>query len=73
MQKNISTKASPNVTFVRSLATLKSMFGTRNGSKKFFVKNKRKKGKKTFFASKSDASTKSNELYVDSGCSNHMT
>ncbi|XP_069142917.1 uncharacterized protein [Solanum lycopersicum] len=26
-----------------------------------------------FFASKSDASTKNNEWYVDSGCSNHMT
>ena len=32
------------------------------------------KGKKIFFfASKSYASTKSNEWYVDSGCSNHMT
>ena len=48
MQKNIGTKASPIVTFIKSLATLKSMVGTRNGTKKFFVKNRRKKGKKTF-------------------------
>ena len=34
MQKNIGTKASPNVTFVKSLATLKRIFGTTNGSKK---------------------------------------
>ena len=48
MQKNIGTKASPNVTFVKSLATLKSIVAKRNGSKNFFVKNRRKKGKKTF-------------------------
>ena len=48
MEKNVGTKASPNVTFVKSLATFKRIVGTRNGSKQFFVKNKRKKGKKTF-------------------------
>ena len=48
MQKNIGTKASLNVIFVKSLATLKRIAGTRNKRKQFFVKNKRKKGKKTF-------------------------
>ena len=48
MQKNVGTKASPNVTFVKSLAMLKRIVGTRNGSKQFFVKNMRKKGKKIF-------------------------
>ena len=48
MQKNVVTKASPNVTFVKSLAMLKRIVGTRNGSKQFFVKNIRKKGKKIF-------------------------
>ena len=33
MTKNVSTKASPNVTFVKSLATLKRIVGTREGSK----------------------------------------
>ena len=47
MQKNVGTKASPNV-IVKSLATLKRIVGTRNGSKQIFVKNRRKKGKKTF-------------------------
>ena len=48
MQKNVGTKASPNVTFVKCLDTLKRIVGTRNGSKQIFVKNMRKKGKKTF-------------------------
>ena len=48
MQKNVGTKARPNVTFVKSLATLKRIVGTRNGSKQIFVKNRRKKGDKTF-------------------------
>jgi len=48
MQKNIGTKTIPNITFVKILATLKRIVGTRNGSKQFFVKNRRKKGKKTF-------------------------
>ena len=48
MHKNVGTKASPNVTFVKSLAMLKRIVGTRNGSKQFFVKNMRKKGKKIF-------------------------
>ena len=48
MQKNIGTKASPTVTFVKGLSTLKNIVGTRNESKKIFMKNKRKKGKKTF-------------------------
>ena len=48
MQKNVATKASPNVTFVKSLATLKRIVGTRNWGKQIFVKNRRKKGKKTF-------------------------
>ena len=48
MKKKVGTKASPNVTFVKSLATLKRIVGTRNGSKQFFVKNRRNKGKKTF-------------------------
>ena len=41
-------KGKPNVTFVKSLATLKRIVGTRNGSNQIFVKNRRKKGKKTF-------------------------
>ena len=48
MQKNVGTKASPNVNFVKSLAMLKRIVGTRNGSKQIFVKNMRKKGKKIF-------------------------
>ena len=74
MQKNVGTKASPNVTFVKSLATLKRIVGTRNGSKQSFMKKKEEERKEIlFFASNSDASTKINEWYVDSGCSNHMT
>ena len=49
MHKNIGTKASPNVSFVKSLATLKRIVDTRNGSKQIFVKNMRKKGKKIFY------------------------
>ena len=41
LQKNVGTKASPNV-------TLRRIVDTRNGSKKNFVKNMRKKGKKIF-------------------------
>ena len=48
MLKNVGTKASPNVTFVKSFATLKRIVGTRNGSKQIFVKNMRKKGNKIF-------------------------
>ncbi|KAH0755916.1 hypothetical protein KY290_026186 [Solanum tuberosum] len=48
MQKNIGTKASPNVTFVKHLATLRRIAITSNRSKQFFVKNGRKKRKKTF-------------------------
>ena len=48
MHKNVGTKASPYVTFVKSLATLKRIVGTRNGSKQIFVKNMRKKGNKIF-------------------------
>ncbi|XP_069144525.1 uncharacterized protein [Solanum lycopersicum] len=39
----------------------------------FCEKQEEERGQNLFFASKSDASTKSNEWYVDSGCSNHMT
>ena len=35
MQKNVGTKASPNITFVKCLATLKRIVGTRKGSKQF--------------------------------------
>ena len=39
----------------------------------FCEKQEEEREENLFFASKSDASTKSNEWYVDSGCSNHMT
>ena len=48
MHKNVGTKASPYVTFVKSLATLKRIVGTRNGGKQVFVKNRKKKRKITF-------------------------
>ena len=48
IQKNVDTKASPNVTFVKSLVMFKRIVGIRNGSKQIFVKNMRKKGKKIF-------------------------
>lgn len=70
MQKNVGTKASPNVTFVKKLTTLRRIVGTSNGSKQISVKNRRKKRKKTFSFL---LTTKCNEWYVDSDCSNHMT
>ena len=39
----------------------------------FCEKQEEEREENLFFASKSDASTKSNEWYVDGGCSNHMT
>lgn len=48
MQKNVGTKASPNVTFVKSLAILRRIAGTGNGNKQISVKERRKKRKKTF-------------------------
>ncbi|XP_015160208.1 uncharacterized protein [Solanum tuberosum] len=39
----------------------------------FCEKREEEREENLFFASKSDTSTKSNEWYVDSGCSNHMT
>ena len=62
-----------NVTFVKSLATLKRIVGTRNGSKQIFVKNMRKKGRKIFSLLLNLMLQQSNEWYVDSGFSNHMT
>ena len=39
----------------------------------FCEKHYEEREENLFFASKSDASTKRNEWYVDSGCSNNMT
>ncbi|XP_069148055.1 uncharacterized protein [Solanum lycopersicum] len=39
----------------------------------FCEKHEEEREENIFFACKSDASTKSNEWYVDSGCSNYMT
>ena len=39
----------------------------------FCEKQEEEKEDNFFFASKTCASTKNNEWYVDSGCSNHMT
>ncbi|KAH0685915.1 hypothetical protein KY284_016468 [Solanum tuberosum] len=74
MQKNIVTKASPNVPFAKSLAILRRIAGTSNGSKQFFCeKREEEREENLLFAYQSDASVKNNEWYVDSGCSNHMT
>lgn len=48
MQKNVGTKASPNITFVKSLAILRRIAGTGNENKQISVKERRKKRKKTF-------------------------
>ena len=63
MQKNVGTKASPNVTF----------WHKKREQANICEKQEEEKEENLFFSSKSDASTKSNEWYVDSGCSNHMT
>ena len=55
------------------MTTLKRIAGKRNEIKIFFVKTGRRKGRNLLFASKSDASTKNNVWYVDSGCSNQIT
>ena len=41
-------KGKPQCNFCKSLSTLKRVIGTRNVTKQIFVKNWRKKGKKTF-------------------------
>ena len=39
----------------------------------FYEKHEEEREENLFFVSKSDASTKCNKWYVDSGCSNNMT
>ena len=43
------------------------------GSNFFCLKQEEEREENLFFASKSDASTKINEWYIDRCCSNHMT
>lgn len=49
MQKNIGTKASPNLTFVKSLATLRKFVSIRNKSKPTFMKTKSRRKRREGF------------------------
>ena len=48
MQKNVGTKTSPNVTFVKSLAMLKRIVAQETGAIKFCEKTGGRKGRKPF-------------------------
>ena len=74
MQKNVGTKASLNVTFEKCIGHVEKDCWHKKREQAFFVKiHEEEREENLFFASKSNASTKRNEWYVDSGCSNHMT
>ena len=62
MQKNVGTKANPNVKFVKTLAMLKRIASTRYESKQIFCeKQEEKREENLYFDYKCDSSTKSNE------------
>ena len=67
-------KGKPQCNFCKKFGHVeKDCWHKKREQENFCEKQEEEREEKIFFASKFDASTKSNEWYVDSGCTNHMT